>query len=198
VVYRGYLLLILSVIVISAIYQSFESENLKAANAQEVIDTPVDVAIPTEAGAEPEQHADAIGKDTPIDTPPPEGGVVVIDPPKDVEPVTDWYDDIRLQVMSAQSLSYESTGEYTQITKQAEIVSGDSITFEAVKDDIFTGKEEVHVYEAPCGRGWQLIIYDEEYGYFTSSTTGKTELQPYAVVRSYGYGCEHDARTANW
>jgi len=118
--------------------------------------------------------------------------------PVEVTPTTDWYDDTRLQIMSAQSLSYETTGEYTQINRAQEVVEGDAITFDAVKADIFTGNEEVHVYEAPCGRGWQLIIHDEAMGYVTSSTTGKTTYEPYAVTRSYGYGCEHDARTVNW
>jgi len=163
-------------------------------NAQETIDTPVDVAIPTEAGAQPEQDAPLTVEEAVIVVSDP----IIPDPIIEPTPTGDWYDDTRLQIMSAQALSYESTGEYTQISKQAEIVEGDSITFEAVKADIFTGKEEVHVYEAPCGRGWQLIVYDEEYGYITSSTTGKTELQPYPVVRSYGYGCEHTVRTANW
>jgi len=99
--------------------------------------------------------------------------------------------------MAFQALSFESTGEYTQV-KDAQVVEGDVIGFEASMVDVVEPTEEIHVYEAPCGKGWQLIVHDIDYGYITSSSTGKTEYLPYDVVRSYGYGCEHTDRTFNW
>jgi len=115
------------------------------------------------------------------------------------EPLADWYDDVRLQIMSAQALSYESTGEYTQVSKEAEIINGDDITFEAVKAEIFTGKEEVHTYEASCGRGWILIIHDDSV--YEPALLFDEEGKPHKgyapTVRTYAYGCEHE-RTENW
>jgi len=169
-------------------------------NAQEinneVIDTPVEIAIEETPAAQPEQE---VTVQAPLEEP-----VAVTEPPIVEEPIIidpptgDWYDDTRLQIMSAQALSFESTGEYTQISKEAEIIDGDSITFEAVKDELFTGKEEVHVYEAPCGRGWQLIITETEVQNVFSSTTKQYLQTTVPIIRSYGYGCEHTSRTFNW
>jgi len=162
-------------------------------SAQEVIDIPQEVVIVEEAGAQPEIPPDVV-QDA---ITPPVGvatdGVIVIED----TPVTEDRDYKRLDIMAFQSLSYESTGEYTQVSK-AEVVEGDVIGFDASMVDVVESTDEIHVYDAPCGKGWQLFVKETEYGYITSSSTGKTSYEPYTVVRSYGYGCEHDSRTQNW
>jgi hypothetical protein len=107
-------------------------------------------------------------------------------------------DQLRLDLVAFQSLSVDEVGEYTQIGKNERFIDGDDMGFNASAPEILKGNEEVHVYDAPCGRGWQLIIHDTAQGYVTSSTTGKTILGSYPITRSYGYGCEHDIRTSNW
>jgi len=120
---------------------------------------------------------------------------VVKDPPVAVS--TD-RDSVRLELTAFQSLSYESTGEYTQIKENKEFIDGDVIGFDASAKRILSGKEELHVYDAPCGRGWQLIVHDTELQNVFSSTTKSYFKTMVPIVRSYGYGCEHDSRTANW
>lgn len=96
-----------------------------------------------------------------------------------------------------QSISFETSGEFIQV-KEAQALSGDSITFEAVIGAEVDSNQEIHVYDGPCGKGWQLIIHDIDYGFVYSSTTGKAEYTSYPITRSYGYGCEHTSRTENW
>lgn len=110
-------------------------------------------------------------------------------------------DNFRLELISFQSLSFETTGEYTQI-KNKNVVEGDTIGFEAsIKNDPanLALDYEVHVYEAPCGRGWLLKIYDRtnlvESLLLDENNVQFTSYLP--TIRTYAYGCEHE-RTFNW
>jgi len=156
-------------------------------SAQEEV--PIDIVIPDVIIDTPAPELEQ-----PVDIPLEQGGIVVNEPIISEDIVRD---EKRLDIMAFQSLSYESTGEFTQV-KDVKVVQGDVIGFDASMVDIVEPTDEIHVYEAPCGKGWQLIVHDFDYGYITSSTTGKTVYEPYPVVRSYGYGCEHDSRTENW
>lgn len=166
-------------------------------NAQEVIDIAPEAAIPVEPVPELEQP---VPEQAPLIS---EEPVAVIEKPieesaaLEVGPVDITLDDKRLDIMAFQALSFESTGEYTQI-KNAEVVEGDVIGFEASMVGVVEPTEEIHVYEAPCGKGWQLIIYEDNVVRRLSSTTKMFEDQVERTVRSYGYGCEHDSRTFNW
>jgi len=163
------------------------SLTLPNANAQE-LDVPIDLAITDSAVVNPITTGNEGESYTPPDGQPLEAGL----------PVSDWWDSDRLAVKTLQDISLETTGEYTQVTLDERII-GETVSFDSIKST-FDGRQEVHVYEAPCGKGWQLIVHDTLYGYQTSTSTGKevTELLPYDFERSYGYGCEHIVRTFNW
>lgn len=148
-------------------------------NAQETLDTPVEVAIE-------EQVVDTSTQVTPTE----EVGV----------PVIDERDFTRLDVKAFQTLANEDTGEYIQVGLGKELIEGDSVTFNAVAVYDLKGNEEIHVYEAPCGRGWQLIVYEYEtlVEGFQFDTYGNEVPAYKPLVRSYGYGCESVERTFNW
>lgn len=105
-------------------------------------------------------------------------------------------DQLRLDIIAMQIDSFQTSGDYIQV-KDAQALSGDSITFEAVVGSQVDSNQEIHVYEAPCGKGWQLLITDYAEGYIMASS-GQAVLGKYPVYRSYGYGCEHIDRTYNW
>jgi len=169
-------------------------------NAQEIIDIPTEetiVEVPVEVIPLPESSLEnVVQTDTVVETPVELITPPVVSLPEEPIVVIDARDDLRLELISLQALSFESTGEYTQIAENKQIVDGDVITFEASAPRILKGNEEVHVYEAPCGRGWQVIIRDESIYEAYTDIDQKIKYRP--TIRSYGYGCEHTERTFNW
>jgi len=166
-------------------------------NAQEIIDTPTEetiIEVPVDEVPLPESSLEeqAVLNDTVEEAP-----VELITPPVVSLPIDTTYDDKRLEIMAFQLLSFESTGEYTQV-KEAQVVEGDVIGFDASMVDVVESTDEIHVYDAPCGKGWQLIIYEDLIFRELSTTTKMFEDRVERIVRSYGYGCEHDMRTINW
>jgi len=161
-------------------------------NAQEEV--PIDIVTPDviidTPAPELEQPVDTVGTDTPIDIPPLEGGIVV-DVARDVD---------RLAIKAFQMIAMEDTGEYIQVGLNKEFVDGDIATFQSIAVDDVKTNYEIHVYDAPCGRGWQLIVHDDSVLVESRQFNDKgQQVSAYVpLVRSYGYGCESASRTENW
>jgi len=153
-------------------------------NAQEI--SPNDELV----GEQPEV-VEVVPTTEDIQTPVEEAGVTV--------PIVDWWDTNRLDVKVLQDISYENTGEYAQVTLDENILSGDKVVVQSIKTS-FDGRQEVHVYEAPCGKGWVLIVRD--FSILVESTQQDEKGNQFTAyvptIRSYGYGCEHVIRTVNW
>lgn len=151
----------------------------RSSQAQEVLDTTTPLDIPIQEGVGPSIPESSLSY---------KGDLSVFD-----------RDQLRLDITSMQTMSFETSGEFIQV-KDARALSGDSITFEAVVGAEVDSYQEVHVYEAPCGKGWQLIITDP--GQYVESIQFDNEGKQFKafvpIQRSYGYGCEHASRTFNW
>lgn len=101
----------------------------------------------------------------------------------------------RLAVKEQQDALFSKYGEYSQIKRDAtfDTTLGEE---QFVLAGLMDGSYEVHVYDAPCGKGWTLLYYEQIPVYAT--TTGK--LLPYTqeVTRSVGHGCQFAQRTVGW
>lgn len=88
---------------------------------------------------------------------------------------------------------YADTGEYVQVRRGGAIAGGfrpDAL----VLSSLVSTTTEVFVYEATCGRGWQLNVFDE-YDVI-SATSGARILV--TDVHTVGGGCDAAAATVNW
>lgn len=114
--------------------------------------------------------------------------------------VIDERDFTRLDVKAFQQVAFEDTGEYIQVGINQEFIDGDIATFNVLAVDVVKPNQEIHVYDAPCGRGWQLIIHDESLYVEKTQFDIEGNIVPafVPIQRSYGYGCESADRTFNW
>jgi hypothetical protein len=103
----------------------------------------------------------------------------------------------RLAVKEQQDVLYAKTGNYSQVKRNGDFEGGLGAE-QSILSALMDGSYEIHVYEAPCGKGWSIINYEYVATEITSSSTGKLIPFEYEYRHVYASGCEHDARTTNW
>lgn len=103
----------------------------------------------------------------------------------------------RLAVKEQQDALYAKVGEYSQVRRDGTFDGGLGIE-QNILSTLMDGGYEVHVYEAPCGKGWRIIEYVAMMEEVVDPNTKLITYEPYEDQRIYTSGCESIARTVNW
>lgn len=93
-----------------------------------------------------------------------------------------------LAIEEQQTELYAKTGVYTQVKRNGDFEGGlgeEQLVLSALADDSY----EIHVYSAPCGEGYKILEYTDNFIWTVGTTSGKMEQYWYEEINTSVYGC---------